>query len=106
MKYIASSNRRNEEDRVLCKKIEKLCYYSEEQVDDFPIKYWRAIDNLCPYWEKYHDLSWSYTELDKNGKPIALPLSANILAESVDAIQKADPFISLSLSVLVYEGYL
>ena len=61
-KYFASSNRKNEEDRALCKKIEELYYYSEEQVDDFPIKYWRAIDNLCPYWEKYHDLSWSYTE--------------------------------------------
>lgn len=61
-KYIASSNRRNEEDIALCKKIEKLYYYSEEQVDAFPIKYWRAIDNLCPYWEKYHELSWTYTE--------------------------------------------
>ena len=44
--------------------------------------------------------------VDKNGKPIALPFSVNTLAESVYAIHKADPFISLSLSVLAYCGFL
>jgi hypothetical protein len=61
-KYFASSNRRNEADRALCEKIEETYGYTEEQVDDFPIKYWRAIDNLCSYWEKYHELSWTYTD--------------------------------------------
>lgn len=74
----------------------------------------REIDNYLPIVKRLNvilhnidSVSHSFRfPVDKNGKPIALPLSANILAESVDAIQKADPFISLSLSVLIYEGYL
>lgn len=74
----------------------------------------REIDNYLPIVKSLsgilHNIdsaSHSFRfPVDKNGQPIALPLSVNALAESVDAIQKADPFISLSLSVLAYYGFL
>ena len=56
---------RNEADRALCKKIEELCEFEEDEMDRFPHKYYnylRVIDKLCPYWEKFHDLSWLFTE--------------------------------------------
>ena len=44
--------------------------------------------------------------VDRDGNTIKIPLSEDILAKSVDVFQNADSFISLSLSVLAYEGYL
>ena len=73
------------------------------EIDDYlPIV--RSLSNIL---HNIDNVSHSFRfPVDKNGQPIALPFSENTLAESVDAIQKADPFISLSLSVLVYEGYI
>lgn len=74
----------------------------------------REIDNYLPIVKRLSKILHNIDivshnfrfPVDKKGNPIVLPLPVNIFVESVDAIQKADPFISLSLSVLVYEGYL
>lgn len=60
---------RSEADKALCRKIIDLYKYDEDfdekEIEEFPYnyyKYLRAIDNLCPYWEKYYELSLSNTE--------------------------------------------
>lgn len=44
--------------------------------------------------------------VDENGIFMNVPFSRNVLSDAVAAFQTADPFISLSLSVLKYEGYI
>ena len=59
---------RNEADRTLCNKIIDLyedCEFNEEEIEEFPHKYYkylRAIYDLCPYWERYYELSLSNTD--------------------------------------------
>lgn len=44
--------------------------------------------------------------VDENGIFMNIPFSRNVLSDAVAAYQTADPFISLSISVLKYEEYL
>jgi hypothetical protein len=74
----------------------------------------KEIDYYRPMTEqlmkKMHELdnrSLSFRfPVDENGLFINIPFSQNVLSDAVAAYQTADPFISLSISVLKYEGYL
>lgn len=70
-------------------------------------RYLPIVKNLSNSLHAIDNASRSFRfPVDRDGNTIKIPLSEDILAKSVDAFQNADSFISLSLSVLAYEGYL
>ena len=70
-------------------------------------RYLPIVKNLSNSLHVIDNASRSFRfPVDRDGNTIKIPLSEDILAKSVDAFQNADSFISLSLSVLAYEGYL
>ena len=70
-------------------------------------RYLPIVKNLSNSLHAIDNASRSFRfPVDRDGNKIKIPLSEDILAKSVDAFQNADSFISLSLSVLAYEGYL
>lgn len=72
------------------------------------IAYYRPITELL--MKNMHELdnrSLSFRfPVDENGDSMNIPFSRNVLSDAVTAYQTADSFISLSISVLKYEGYL
>jgi len=70
-------------------------------------RYLPIVKNLSNNLHAIDNASRSFRfPVDRDGNKIKIPLSEDILAKSVDAFQNADSFISFSLSVLAYEGYL
>lgn len=70
-------------------------------------RYLPTVKNLGNNLHAVDNYSRSFRfPVDMEGNAIKIPLSEDILAKSVDAIQNADTFISLSLSVLSYYGYI
>ena len=49
-------------DVDLAEKLEEKCGFSEEEIEGFPIYYWRTIDELTQYLEKYNELKCVHTE--------------------------------------------
>ena len=70
-------------------------------------RYLPIVKNLSNSLHAIDNASRSFRfPVDRDGNTIKIPLSKCILSESIDAFQKADSFISLSLSVLAYYGFL
>ena len=49
-------------DTDLAEKLEEKYDFSEEEIDDFPMHYWKIIDNLVPFYDKYYELRCLHTE--------------------------------------------
>ena len=68
-------------------------------------RYLPIVKNLSNSLHAIDNASRSFRfPVDRDGNTIEIPLSKCILSESVDAFQKADSFISLSLSLLSFYG--
>ena len=68
-------------------------------------RYLPIVKNLSNSLHAIDNASRSFRfPVDRDGNMIKIPLSKCILSESVDAFQKADSFISLSLSLLSFYG--
>ena len=68
-------------------------------------RYLPIVKNLSSNLHAIDNASRSFRfPIDRDGNTIKIPLSKRILSESVDAFQKADSFISLSLSLLSFYG--
>jgi HEPN domain-containing protein len=68
-------------------------------------RYLPIVKNLSNNLHAIDNASRSFRfPIDRDGNTIKIPLSKRILSESVDAFQKADSFISLSLSLLSFYG--
>ena len=49
-------------DADLAEKLEETYDFSEEEIDDFSMYYWKIIDNLVQYYDKYYELRCLHTE--------------------------------------------
>ena len=49
-------------DTDLAEKLEEKYDFSEEEIDGFPMHYWKIIDNLVPFYDKYYELRCLHTE--------------------------------------------
>lgn len=49
-------------DVDLAEKLENKYGFSEKEIEDFPVYYWRTIDKLTQYLEKYNELKCVHTE--------------------------------------------
>ena len=49
-------------DVDLAEKLENKYGFSEKEIEDFPVYYWRTIDELTQYLEKYNELKCVHTE--------------------------------------------
>jgi len=70
-------------------------------------KYLPMTEKLCETFHKLDSRSLSFRfPVDQKGNCINIPFEKNMLFESINAYQVADAFISLSITLLKYEGYL